>query len=123
MKVVLPTALSGLVTSGLLAVARIVGETAPLVLLVGYASQINGNPFSGDQAALPMMIWDQLGKRSGNAGEFAEPRAWGAALVLVLLVLVLNIGARLASRWLSRGQRRGRRHTRRGPKRFRSLAA
>jgi phosphate transport system permease protein len=123
MKVVLPTALSGLVTSGLLAVARIVGETAPLVLLVGYASQINGNPFSGDQAALPMMIWDQLGKRSGNAGEFAEPRAWGAALVLVLLVLVLNIGARLASRWLSRGQRRGQRHTRRGPKRFRSLAA
>lgn len=123
MKVVLPTALSGLVTSGLLAVARIVGETAPLVLLVGYASQINGNPFSGDQAALPMMIWDQLGKRSGNAGEFAEPRAWGAALVLVLLVLVLNIGARLASRWLSRGQRRGRRHTRRGPKRFHSLAA
>jgi phosphate transport system permease protein len=123
MKVVLPTALSGLVTSGLLAVARFVGVTAPLVLLVGYASQINGNPFSGDQAALPMMIWDQLGKRSGNAGEFAEPRAWGAALVLVLLVLVLNIGARLASRWLSRGQRRGRRHTRRGPKRFRSLAA
>lgn len=122
-KVVLPTALSGLVTSGLLAVARIVGETAPLVLLVGYASQINGNPFSGDQAALPMMIWDQLGKRSGNAGEFAEPRAWGAALVLVLLVLVLNVGARLASRWLSRGGRRGRRHTRRGPKRFRSLSA
>lgn len=123
LKVVLPTALSGLVTSGLLAVARIIGETAPLVLLVGYASQINGNPFGGDQAALPMMIWDQLGKRSGNAGEFAEPRAWGAALVLVLLVLVLNVGARLVSRWLSRGQRRGKRHTWRGLRRSPRLPA
>jgi len=111
LKVVLPTAMSGLVTGVLLSIARIVGETAPLVLLVGYASQINGNPLEGDQAALPMMIWDQLGKRSGNAGAYAEPRAWGAALVLVLLVLTLNIGARLAARWLSRGQRRGRRHT------------
>ncbi len=111
LKVVLPTALSGLVTGVLLSIARIVGETAPLVLLVGYASQINGNPLEGDQAALPMMIWDQLGKRSGNAGAYAEPRAWGAALVLVLLVLALNVGARLAARWLSRGQRRGRRHT------------
>ncbi len=113
LKVVLPTALSGLVTGVLLSIARIVGETAPLVLLVGYASQINGNPFAGDQASLPVMIWDQLGKRSGNAGAFAEPRAWGAALVLVLLVLALNIGARLAARWITRGQRRGRRHTRR----------
>lgn len=104
-KVVLPTALSGLITGVLLAVARVIGETAPLVLLVGYASQINTNPFSGDQAALPMMIWDQLGKRSGNAGEYAEPRAWGAALVLVLLVLALNIGARVLSRWIGRPRR------------------
>lgn len=111
-KVVLPTALSGLVTGALLAVSRIVGETAPLVLLVGYASQLNGNPFEGDQASLPVMIWDQLGKRSGNAGAFAEPRAWGAALVLVLLVLILNIGARLLARWLTRGQRRGSRMSR-----------
>src|SRR5690606_24863764 len=81
-------------------------------LLVGYASQINGNPFSGDQAALPMMIWDQLGKRSGNAGVYAEPRAWGAALVLVLLVLLLTIAARLLARWLRPGRARGRRHTR-----------
>lgn len=104
-KVVLPTALSGLVTSSLLAIARIIGETAPLILLVGYASQINGNPFEGDQASLPVMIWDQLGKRSGNAGDFAEPRAWGAALVLVLLVLALNIGARLVTRAITRRTR------------------
>jgi len=98
LKVVLPTALSGLVTGALLAVARVAGETAPLILLVGYSPRINTDPLSGDQASLPVMIWDQLGKRSGNSGEFAEPRAWGAALVLLLLVLVLNVSARLLAR-------------------------
>jgi phosphate transport system permease protein len=90
LKVVLPTALPGLITSCLLAVARVTGETAPLILLVGYSSRINNDPFSGDQASLPMFIWDQLGKRTGNSGQFSEPRAWAAALVLVLLVLMIN---------------------------------
>jgi phosphate transport system permease protein len=93
LKVVLPTALSGLITSCLLAIARVTGETAPLILLVGYSSRINNDPFSGDQASLPMFIWDQLGKRTGNSGTFSEPRAWAAALVLVLLVLVINVVA------------------------------
>ena len=97
-KVVLPTALSGLITSGLLAIARVTGETAPLILLVGYRDRINNNPFSGDQATLPMMVWDQLGKRTGAGGGYGDSRAWGAALVLVLFVLILNIGARLLAR-------------------------
>jgi phosphate transport system permease protein len=101
LKVVLPTALSGLITGALLAVARVAGETAPLILLTGYASAINANPFSGQQATLPMMVWDQLGKRTGNSGAVGGPweeRAWGAALALVLLVLILNIVARLLAR-------------------------
>ncbi len=97
-KVVLPTALSGLITSALLAIARVAGETAPLILLVGYSDRINNTPFSGDQAALPMMVWDQLGKRTGAGGPFGDSRAWGAALVLVLLVLILNLVARLLAR-------------------------
>ena len=100
-KVVLPTAMSGLITSALLAIARVAGETAPLILLTGYVSQINMNPFSGQQASLPMMVWDQLGKRTGNSGAIGGPwegRAWGAALTLVLLVLILNISARLLAR-------------------------
>ncbi|MDQ2847400.1 MAG: phosphate ABC transporter permease PstA [Actinomycetota bacterium] len=97
-RIVLPTALSGLITSALLAVARVAGETAPLILLVGYRSSINFNPFSGDQGTLPMMVWDQLGKRTGNSGAFTDGRAWGAALTLVLLVLLLNIVARLLAR-------------------------
>jgi phosphate transport system permease protein len=99
-KVVLPTALSGLITGSLLSIARVAGETAPLVLLVGYSSRINLDPFSGDQASLPMFIWDQLGKRTGATGQYAEARAWGAALVLVLLVLLLNVIARLLARAL-----------------------
>jgi phosphate transport system permease protein len=98
LKIVLPTALSGLITSALLAVARVTGETAPLILLTGYADKINTNPFSGDQATLPMMVWDQLGKRTGNSGAFTDDRAWGAALTLVVLVLVVNVVARLLAR-------------------------
>jgi phosphate transport system permease protein len=94
--IVLPTAMSGLITSGLLAVARVAGETAPLILLTGYSSFLNANPFSGDQATLPMMVWDQLGKRTGNPG--TDAGAWGAALLLVLLVLLLNVIARLLAR-------------------------
>jgi phosphate transport system permease protein len=107
-KVVLPTAMSGLITSALLAVARVAGETAPLILLTGYVSQINLNPFSGQQASLPMMVWDQLGKRTGNSGSIGGPweeRAWGAALTLVLFVLVLNVIARLLA-WALRPKAR-----------------
>ena len=108
LKVVLPTALSGLITSALLAIARVAGETAPLILLTGYVSRINYDPFSGQQASLPMMIWDQLGKRTGNSGAIGGPweaRAWGAALVLVLFVLILNVGARMLA-WAFRPKAR-----------------
>src|SRR6478609_4899988 len=99
LKVVLPTAMSGLITSALLAIARITGETAPLILLVGYTARINYDPFSGDMATLPMLVWDQLGKRAGTtSNDLTEARAWGAALALVLLVLILNVGARLLAK-------------------------
>jgi len=55
------------------------------VWLVGYSASINFDPFSGDQATLPMLVWDQLGKRSGTASTaLTEGRAWGAALALVI---------------------------------------
>ncbi len=99
LKVVLPTAMSGLITASLLAVARVAGETAPLILLVGYTARINFDPFAGDMATLPMMVWDQLGKRAGTtSNDITEARAWGAALTLVLLVLILNVGARLLAK-------------------------
>ena len=103
-KVVLPTALSGIMTGVVLGVARVAGETAPLLVLVGYSPNENNNLFSGPQGSLPGMIKDQFGNlgsttilRGGHkvSVHHAADRMWGAALTLILLVMVLNLIARL----------------------------
>jgi phosphate transport system permease protein len=95
LKVVLPTALSGIITTVMLGVARIMGETAPLLILVGYTASLNANPLAGEQAALPLMI----NVERGNPLPPGQERAWAAALTLILLVMVLNIGARIIARY------------------------
>ena len=95
LKVVLPTAISGIITSVMLAVARIMGETAPLLILVGYTASLNPNPFEGEQAALPLMI----NVERGNPLPPGQERAWAAALTLILIVMLLNSGARIISRF------------------------
>jgi phosphate transport system permease protein len=91
--IVLPAAKSGLITAVILGVARIAGETAPLLLLTGGGDRINGNPFSEPMGSLPFYIW-----KSFNAGsEEAITRAWAGLLVLVLLVLILFTAARYLS--------------------------
>lgn len=93
--IVVPTALSGVVTGVMLALARVMGETAPLLVLVGYSKLINYDMFDGEMASLPGMMLDQ---RSGSVVGLAESRMWGAALTLILLVAVLNVIAKLISR-------------------------
>jgi phosphate transport system permease protein len=83
--VVVPAAKSGLVTAIILGVARIAGETAPVVLLTGGNDSINTNPFHGTIASLPFYIWDGL--LAGTPESVT--RAWAAILVLLVLVLVL----------------------------------
>ncbi|NUP33546.1 MAG: phosphate ABC transporter permease PstA [Streptomycetaceae bacterium] len=95
LKVVLPTALGGIVTGIMLAIARVIGETAPLLLLVGASQSINGDPFNGWQSALPLYVFDQ--NHAGN--KFSPDRAWAAALTLIVIVMVLNLAARLIARW------------------------
>lgn len=97
--IVLPAAKSGLITAMILGVARIAGETAPLLLLTGGGDRINGNPFNDPMGSLPFYIW-----KSFNAGsEEAITRAWAGLLVLVLLVLILFTTARfLSTRKVSR---------------------
>ena len=88
--IVLPAAKSGLITAVILGVARIAGETAPLLLLTGGGDKINANAFSGPLGSLPYYIW-----KSFNAGSpEALTRAWAGLLVLVGLVLVLFTFAR-----------------------------
>ena len=97
--IVLPAARSGLITAMILGVARIAGETAPLLLLTGGGDKVNPNPFNGPMGSLPYYIW-----KSFNAGsEEAITRAWAGLLVLVVLVLILFISARfLSTRKVSR---------------------
>jgi phosphate transport system permease protein len=94
-RIVLPTALPGIVTGIMLAIARVVGETAPLLVTVFGNTAINANPFSGPQAALPLFVFSEAGLPNDTALE----RAWAGALTLILLVLVLNIIARTVARF------------------------
>jgi phosphate transport system permease protein len=90
LRVVIPTALTGIITGVMLAVARIIGETAPLLLTVFFATSINYNPFSGPQVALPQYVYDE----AQRGLEIATDRAWAAALTLILIVMLLNLLAR-----------------------------
>jgi phosphate transport system permease protein len=87
-KVVVPTSLSGIVTGVLLGLARVMGETAPLLILVSYAQGINYSPGSSVMASLPTMINTM---RDQPPGLPAFDRAWGAALTLILIVMGLNL--------------------------------
>ncbi|RCW47033.1 phosphate ABC transporter membrane protein 2 (PhoT family) [Halopolyspora algeriensis] len=97
LKVVLPTALSGIVTGVMLGLARIMGETAPLLILVGYSRAINFNLFEGPMASLPLTVYTAR-KTSTEAGEY---RMWGAALTLVLLIMLINLLATLISKFFA----------------------
>jgi phosphate transport system permease protein len=99
-RVVLPTALAGIVTGAMLAVARVAGETAPLLLTTFLTQSYNHNPFEGPQAALPTFVWDQI--TSGTPA--SVDRAWAGALVLITLVMIFYIAAKLlAARFAPKG--------------------
>jgi phosphate transport system permease protein len=91
--IVVPAARSGLMTAIILGIARIAGETAPLLLLTGGGDKVNPNPFSGSVGSLPYYIW-----KSFTAGSpEAITRAWAGLLVLMIVVLILFIFARALS--------------------------
>ena len=98
--IVIPTALSGIVTGILLSLARVMGETAPLLILVGYATSINFDMFGGFQGSLPGMMFDQVSAGAG-ANPVPTDRLWGAALTLVLLIALLNVGARFIAKFFA----------------------
>ena len=96
-RVVLPTALAGIVTGITLAIARVAGETAPLLIIAGSTTSLNFNPFDGRMMTLPVFIYSSVTTGGKYAAE-NEARAWGAALVLVTIVMILNLIARLLGR-------------------------
>jgi phosphate transport system permease protein len=101
MTVVLPAALSGIVSGALLAVARAAGETAPLIFTILTVEQTNPNLFSGPDTSLPLQIFSNA--QSAYVG--ANARAWGAALTLVAITFILMIVARIITALFTRNTR------------------
>jgi phosphate transport system permease protein len=93
-KVVLPTSIGGIVTGVVLAISRVIGETAPLLVVAGATDGINTNLFNGRMTTLPVFIFSQY----ASSTPVGYQRAWGGALVLIVLVMVLNLTARLIGR-------------------------
>ncbi|MBV7295847.1 phosphate ABC transporter permease PstA [Corynebacterium sp. TAE3-ERU12] len=93
-RIVLPTALSGIVTGIMLAVARVMGESAPMLILVATSRIITWNPLGQSQSSLPLFMLDMY--KVGDTGA-AQAKMWGAALTLVLIITLINIAARLIS--------------------------
>jgi phosphate transport system permease protein len=96
-RIVLPAGLSGIVTGVMLALARVMGETAPLLILVGYSRAMNFDMFTGFMGSLPGMMYDQTAAGAG-ANPIPTDRLWGAALTLISLIVVINVGARVVAR-------------------------
>jgi len=94
LKVVLPTSVAGILTGITLAIARVIGETAPLLIAAGLAQETNLNPFDGRMTSLPVFTYYQY-VQPGIPTEAGVARAWAAALMLVIIVAALFIIARV----------------------------
>jgi phosphate transport system permease protein len=94
MRIVVPIALPGIVSGVLLAIARVMGETAPVLVLVGYSRSINFNLFDGNMASLPLLIYTEL----DNPEHAGFLRVWGAALTLIIVVAVVYLIAAATGR-------------------------
>ncbi|SDD80851.1 phosphate ABC transporter permease PstA [Nocardioides lianchengensis] len=91
LKVVVPTCVGGIVTGVVLAISRVIGETAPLLVVAGFTSSVNMNPFDGRMMTLPVFIYTQYTASTAQGLSYA----WGGALVLIVIVMALNIVARI----------------------------
>ncbi len=100
LRIVVPTALPGIVTGIMLGLARIMGETAPVLLVVGFTSSINTNPFQGAQGSLPAFIFNE----ATQPYQPAIDRAWAGALTLILIIMILNLAARFVAWWKQPGR-------------------
>lgn len=99
LKIVLPTAIAGILTSVTLAIARVIGETAPLLIVAGLTDSTNANPFEGRMTALPVYAYYSFA-RGGRNAELSYERCWAASLTLVIIVAGLFFLSRILSKVL-----------------------
>lgn len=96
-KVVLPTSIAGITTGIMLAISRVIGETAPLLLTAGFTDSMNYNLFDGRMQTLPVFTYSQYAYQGIPAEAYVE-RAWASALTLIIIVMVLNLVARFVAK-------------------------
>lgn len=99
-KVVLPTSIGGIITGVMIAISRVIGETAPLLIIAGMTTSMNYDLFSDRMATLPVFVYTQYANQGTDAQAYID-RAWTGALVLILFVMVLNLLARLIAKILA----------------------
>ncbi|WP_411698348.1 phosphate ABC transporter permease PstA [Conyzicola sp.] len=100
LKIVIPTSIAGITTGVTLAISRVIGETAPLLIIAGFTASMNYNLFDEKMMSLPVFVYTQY----ANPGTDIQPyldRAWAGALTLIVIVMVLNLIARLIARIFS----------------------
>ncbi|MGG7465623.1 phosphate ABC transporter permease PstA [Plantibacter sp. YIM 135347] len=97
LKVVLPTSIAGIITGVTLAIARVIGETAPLLIIAGFTQSMNYNLFDGPMMTLPVFVYTQYANQGTDGASYVD-RAWTGALVLILIVMALNLIARLIAK-------------------------
>ncbi|WP_368497227.1 phosphate ABC transporter permease PstA [Herbiconiux sp. A18JL235] len=99
-KVVLPTSIAGITTGVVLAISRVIGETAPLLIIAGFTQSMNYDLFKERMMTLPVFVYTQYANQ-GNPAEAYVDRAWAGALLLVVIVMVLNLIARIVAKVFS----------------------
>ncbi|MDX2375970.1 phosphate ABC transporter permease PstA [Microbacterium sp. LRZ72] len=99
-KVVLPTAIAGITTGIMLSIARVIGETAPLLLTAGFTQSLNLNLFDGNMMTLPVFVYNEYANQ-GTSPDSAIARAWAGALTLILIVMILNLAARMVAKFFA----------------------
>ena len=96
-RVVIPTAISGIISGIILAIARVIGETAPLLIAAGYTAGVNNNIFANPMMTLPVFVYDSYAHPGTDVQSYID-RAWTGALTLILIVMLLNLIGRLIAR-------------------------
>ena len=98
LKIVIPTSLAGLTTGVMLSVARVIGETAPLLIVAGFTTSMNYNLFSDRMMTLPVFVYTQYTQAAGLHAQASIDRAWTGALTLIVIVMLLNLVARIIAK-------------------------
>lgn len=100
LKIVLPTSIAGITTGIMLAIARVIGETAPLLVAAGFTNNLNYSLVEGRMQSLPVLVYNSYVSQ-GTDAQAALDRAWAGALTLILIVMVLNLVARLVAKYFA----------------------